>query len=618
MRPVRVLARAWRAIPLRGGLGRRILMWFLVLSLVPLLVSNTVGYNVTHKIIEGQVRDYLRALTAVQANHVAAEVERQQLYLDAVVAGNAFLAQSVPAAAEAVRAGRRRAPVVAALHEHLDRKLSELGSLTELFVIDTGGTVVVATRHDRLGTDWSETPVFRQGRAGRYLAEGRETSQWRDEPLLRLATPIHDEQGRWVGVLAGSVHFREMRELLRLPTHVAGDVRAYIVDGVGRPLLVSSAPTAVDYGEPLPSPLVERPAGSVARYTSLDGAEVFGASVAVPGMSWRYISEVSVAGAFGQLRGLALLAAALESVFALLLVGIVWIVARSIVTPLRRLVGAAERIRKGDLGVEVQIERDDELGDLGRTFNQMSSELQASAEQIQELHDQQMRRAAQLASVGELASGIAHEIKNPIVGVASGIDLLSKRLKQDQKAEAILSQIRAQVHRIESAVQDLLSYGRPKEPRLVEADPRELVDRLVGLIRPQAEAAGVRVEQRRDGEIPKVRVDPELLTQALVNLALNGIQAMEAGGVLEISAERVDDQVHISISDTGSGIAQSEIEKIFRPFYTTKHQGTGLGLAITRGIVERHGGRLQVKSEVGRGSVFTLVISAASQAVAAR
>jgi two-component system sensor histidine kinase HydH len=108
------------------------------------------------------------------------------------------------------------------------------------------------------------------------------------------------------------------------------------------------------------------------------------------------------------------------------------------------------------------------------------------------------------------------------------------------------------------------------------------------------------------------------LTQALVDLALNGIQAMESGGELGISVRHVDDDIRLSVTDNGHGILPGQVEQIFKPFHTTKHKGTGLGLAITRGIVERHGGHIEVESEPGEGSTFTLVISAAPQEVVAQ
>lgn len=603
--------KGWLSTLYRGGLGRRILLWFLVLSLVPLLVSNTVGYGVTRRIMEGQVRRYLYAVTQTQAEHVADEVERHRLILE-VVAGNTSLSERVSAAAREAHQGRWRGGAVTALQENLARTLGNLDGLSELMVLDSTGLVIAATPRDRRGEDWSDRELFRRCRGGNPFNEGVEQRSDRLAPLFRMAVPIQREGSGFFGVLVAAVDYGEVHTFLRLSQHVAGDVHAYITDSSGRPLFISHAHAPIDRTEPFPSPLIGREPGSNARYRNYEGLEVLGTSVRIPNLEWLYISEVPVSSAFGQLRGLALLAAALEGVFALLLVGIVWIVARSIVSPLRHLVGAAERIRMGELGTETGIDRRDELGELSRTFDQMSRELQASAGQIQELHDQELRRASQLASVGELSSGIAHEIKNPLVGVSSGLDLLSRRLDTgDARTGEILSQMRAQIRRMEGALSDLLSYARPKRPRLIRTAPEPVIERLIGLVRPQAEAAGITVHRQCQPDLPDVEVDPELLNQALINLSLNAIQAMERGGDLEISVTGSHDTVRISVSDTGMGIPEERLQDILKPFYTTKHRGTGLGLAISRGIVERQGGRLEVESRPGEGSTFTIVLPTA-------
>ena len=118
------------------------------------------------------------------------------------------------------------------------------------------------------------------------------------------------------------------------------------------------------------------------------------------------------------------------------------------------------------------------------------------------------------------------------------------------------------------------------------------------------------MEQRTSGVKERVRVDPEMFTQALVNLALNGIQAMDAGGLLSFRTGERGDEIVIAVSDTGKGVPESDVEKIFRPFFTARHRGTGLGLAITRSIIERHGGRLEVESTPGIGSCFTIILPA--------
>lgn len=621
MNAARGLRSVWRRFPIRGGLSRRILVWFLALSLAPLFVSNAVGYVVSRRILKDQVRRYLNALSEVEARHVASEIERHQLYLSAVAAGNNFLFTTVPLASAAMREGRNRDSTLNALHEHLDRKLAELHPLTELFVADTGELIIAATRHDRIGSSYipstERLPTVKEPadvesdpshHGGADEEAGTHAHALAGNAFHELSSPIVDGDGRRVGTLAATVLFDRLQAFLRMPPHLAGDVHSFIVDERGRPVVISHLHTPIDFSQPLPSPLIEAPVGSVLQYVNYEGVEVLGTAVTVPGYDWRYIAEVSVASAFGELRDLALLAGGLQAIFALVLVAVVWLVAGSIVAPVDQLVTAAERIRGGELGVEVRIERDDEIGHLGRTFNQMSAELQRSAHRIEELHEQEMRRAAQLASVGELASGIAHEIKNPLVGAASGLDLVARRITDDPGAASIVEQVRFQLRRIESAIRDLLSYARPSDPRRARVDPTQLLDRVLQLIRPQAETAGVRLEKVVPAEpVPKLRLDPEQMTQALVNLALNGIQAMRDGGILTLAVRSTGDVARISITDTGPGIAPEEIERIFRPFFTTKHEGTGLGLAISRGIVERHGGRLEVDSTPGQGSTFTLV-----------
>ena len=589
-------------------------MWFLVLSLLPLFFSNTLGYRVTRRIIERQARAYLAALAEAEAGHVASEVERHQQNLEAEVRGNTILAGHMVLVGEHLPGAVPDQTEVERLRAHLVRKLDELPYFSELAALDAGGVVVAATDRHRTGADWSGTQVFTAGRQGRYFTEDVESYGGLLTPVFRLATPIRGADDAAVGVLVATVGFDRVQDFFRMAEHMVGDVHTYLVDAEGHLLQASHVHPHVELGRSLPSPLAARTGGSIERYVNYEGVDVLAAAspLAAGTREWRYIAEAPERSILGQLRGLGLLAGVLEAGFALLLVAVVWLVARSIVTPLRRLVLAAERIRGGELGATVQVDRMDELGELGRTFNQMSQELRSSNARIQELHDQEMRRAAQLASVGELASGIAHEIKNPLIGVSSGLDLLGKRVAITEPTETLIDQMRGQLRRIEVAIRDLLSYARPKDPRVIWTDLNLLADRVVRLIAPQAERSGVRVETRLSPHVSRVQVDPELMTQTLVNLALNGIQAMEPGGVLTLTTMRAGDAVQLEIRDTGPGIPAERLDSIFRPFFTTKHQGTGLGLAISRGIVERHGGQLRVRSTPGEGAAFTITFAAAT------
>ena len=607
------IGRLWswvrEAIPPRGGLRRRILLWFLALSLLPLFVSNVVGYVVTRSIMENQVQRYLVEFTKTGAQHVAREMDRRQLGFEAGVRQDTVLGLHAARALRAVQSGSRAGKEVDVLSGYLREKLLQLPALTEIFMVDMAGTVIAASSGRHIDAKWGGTEILRTRLAKTLIAQNLVRVSGLLEPIPLVATTIAVVAGDGPVVVVGSVALEGLTGFLRISPHVADDVHSYIVDPEGRPVVISHVHVPIDRSKVFPSPALDMLGGTVSKYVNYEGVEVLGASVDIPGIPWRYVTEVSVVSAFGQLTRLGALASASQAVFAALLVVVVWLVARTMVAPLHRLVAGTELIRRGEFGVEVQIDRHDELGELGDTFNQMSRELETSSREIQELHDREMQRAAQLASVGELASGIAHEIKNPMVGVRAGLDLLSTRIDGGSDAREIMSQMRTQLERMEITIRDLLSYARPKELHLMWTAPSQLVSRVVALVGPQAGASGVKLEKDVSADVADIHIDPELMTQALVNLSLNGIQSMKQGGTLRVSTVNKGEEVRISVTDSGSGISKDHLESIFRPFYTTKHKGTGLGLAITRGIVERHGGRLEVQSEVGKGSTFTLVLT---------
>jgi signal transduction histidine kinase len=600
---------AARVQAIRGGLGRRILVWFLVLSLLPLLVSNSIGYAVSKRIIEGHVHRYLRALGETQVDHVAHALERHRIYLEVIASSDSSLIAALESLSSSTGAvgGPDSAVDSARLRQDLEGLATNLESISGLSLLDAAGWLVGTTRAKTPRSDFSDAGFFQAAHAGEFFV-GEWSAGVGDRPAFLLATPIRYDGGRQTGVLTATVDPALQPTFLNMEEHVAEHVETFIVCAGGRPLFVSHEHGPIDYGTRLPSPLIDLPAGSLATYINYAGEEVIGVSLPIRDLPWRYIAEEPTASALGQLQGLRMLSASLEALFALLLVAVVWLVAGSIVQPLRELAAAAQRIRGGDLTAEVRVGRADEVGELAETFNQMAKGLRESADEIHDLHQQEMRRASQLASVGELAAGVAHEIKNPLAGAESGIDLLEHTLEEGLSTDRILAQVREQLRRIDRAVRDLLSYARPTEPKAGRVDPDLLVERVLTLVRPQAEAAGITLERGPGQPNVDVRVDPELITQALVNLALNGIQAMERDGTLTIDLEETGDEIRIAVRDTGSGLSEDRLKHIFRPFYTTKHRGTGLGLAITRSIAERHGGRIEVESTPGRGSRFTLVL----------
>lgn len=223
----------------------------------------------------------------------------------------------------------------------------------------------------------------------------------------------------------------------------------------------------------------------------------------------------------------------------------------------------------------------------------------------------QLRRAESLASLTTLAAGVAHEIKNPLGSISIHIQLIKKATQNNETVDTAflerhLGVVDEEIERLNKIVVDFLFAVRPMDVQLREADPGELVNDLAEFIRPEAERVGVEVRAEIAKDLPLVRLDVRLMKQALLNLAKNALAAMPGGGELCMIAAHEEDEVRISVEDSGVGISEEDLPKIFEPYFTTKDNGTGLGLTITFKIVREHGGEITVSSKPGLGSTFTI------------
>jgi signal transduction histidine kinase len=229
-----------------------------------------------------------------------------------------------------------------------------------------------------------------------------------------------------------------------------------------------------------------------------------------------------------------------------------------------------------------------------------------------EVVNRQLLHSAKLASVGELASGMAHEINNPI-GIILGRTDYILTTQDDLPAEAKedLKVVRNQAERVASTVRSLLTFARSSPLRIQRVDLAQVVDQAIALELPRCHTAKVEIERSYSERIPTIQADPDQLQQVLVNLMNNAIDAMPKGGRLGISlANGGSEQVVVNISDTGTGITEENQARIFDPFFTTKPagKGTGLGLAVSYGIIRDHGGEIRVNSSPSKGSTFTIVL----------
>ncbi len=286
------------------------------------------------------------------------------------------------------------------------------------------------------------------------------------------------------------------------------------------------------------------------------------------------------------------------------------ILAKSLDGSLRKLLEAIGRISRGEFQYRVDINDspDSEFRKLGEAFNAMTRNLHQS--------QRQLVQSAKLAAIGELATNIAYEVNNPLTGVLgyTGLLLKSDDIPPDKKEH--LKTIEHETLRAREILKNLLDFARRRPPLLVKTDVRSLVQNTLEFINGQARPANVKIIAECPDGLPAVAVDPDEMKNVFVNLTNNAFSAMPSGGTLRIRCSHDRDiagkeVVTVEFIDTGVGIPESQLDKIFDPFFATRleGEGTGLGLSISYMIVQNHGGRIEVESKVGEGSIFRVYLT---------
>lgn len=276
--------------------------------------------------------------------------------------------------------------------------------------------------------------------------------------------------------------------------------------------------------------------------------------------------------------------------------------------PIANLSNAARAVAKGDLSVRVpKSERTDEMGQLASQFNEMTSELEKKSEL-----EAKLQQAEKSAVVGRLGSAIAHEIRNPLNYINLTLDHLRSKFtpqeSQDRAAfEKLTSQLKAEVARINRQISDFLNYSRPAHANLRPVEARRVVEDSLRIVEAEAAEKHIKIGLVEQENVSQIMGDPEFLRSVFNNLFINAVQSMEGkGGNLNVKISPDDGFVRFDVSDTGSGISQENLSKIFEPYFSTKETGTGLGLAIVHKIVDVHHGTIDVSSTEGRGTSFTI------------
>jgi len=460
--------------------------------------------------------------------------------------------------------------------------------------------------------------------------------------MLKGAAPILDEQGKVLGVLAGGILLNQNYEIVDRVKEIVFKGEKYKGKEIGtvtifqNDLRVSTNVTDAEGNRAIGT----RVSKEVHDAVLLRGVPWVGRAFVVN--HWYITAYEPIKNIAGEIIGMLyvgmlekpyidlrnsvmLTFTGIAALCTVILLIILFFITSGITDPLRRMVLATNRIAQGDLNHQVRIGFRDEVGQLAHSFNQMTENLKLANENLiqwgktlekrveertKELREMQdyLLQSEKLRSLGKMAAGVAHEINNPLTSILINTHLMLEKLEKRHEFYENLSLIAEETSRCTQIVKGLLEFARQNPPQKAHTNINELIDRTTQLLENQASFQNVRIVKELDPSLPTIKLDRNKIQQVFWNLMLNACEAMPKGGQLTISDSLSADgkRIEVRFADSGVGIPRENVNKLFDPFFTTKSTGTGLGLAVSYGIIQQHDGRIEVKSEVGRGTVFTL------------
>jgi signal transduction histidine kinase/CheY-like chemotaxis protein len=400
---------------------------------------------------------------------------------------------------------------------------------------------------------------------------------------ILVASPLNDGDGRMVGTLVGAIPVTHSAIATMLQRNPLGHGTAQLVDESGH-VIASTDP--------------RRQLQPYEYSSGADGVVVAASSVSPA--AWTVAIDQDEAEAMAGIQSLKTLITAFGVIFTLIAMASLLFILRSFTRPVEVLTEAARRIGDGDLSGGFTLDREDEIGVLAKTLDDMKTKLKSSYDLL--------LQSEKMALMGQVVAGIAHELNNPLTIVIGNVQLLMMR-EVNQKNLQSLGRIRDGAERASKIVKNLLTFARQEKPERKPTDINLVLKKTLELRAYELKVSNIEVSTEFAPELPETMADPHQLQQVFLNLIVNAEHAMltaHGKGLLRLSTRAEDRKILIFFSDDGPGIPKENLRRVFEPFFTTKAvgKGTGLGLSICQGIINEHGGRIDVESTIGRGSTF--------------
>jgi signal transduction histidine kinase len=480
--------------------------------------------------------------------------------------------------------------------ELLLRELSlNMPMFTHISSTDNQGIEIASSIVKKERDDFHGDPAFLKARDSEfYISEIRLTSD--NIPYVIMSVPII-HLGENHGVLMAQVNMREMWNIvdgIRL-----GDTGHAFLMEQDKKIIAHPDKKRIFQYESFPGDLsVQVMSGAIGsmEYTDTLGASWVGSYASIPELKWELVvrQDTTEAYLFSQkmkshFKNMVIIGELIAILFAILL-------SQLMTRPIMALITATKRISSGDLEHKIGSLRQDEIGKLSQSFDEMIDKLKRS------------RESDRLAVIGTLASSIAHEIKNPMVSISTFVQLLPERYNDPGFRDKFKTIVPQELDRINNILEELLTFVRPVTPKFARTDIKNIMDRVLVLVEGSFKKYGIKVVKRYTDNLPEPMADGAQLEQIFINIIMNAIHAMQDGGTLTIAASPNLQHLELRLEDTGCGIPPENLNRIFEAFFTTKADGTGLGLAICRKIIMEHGGTINVDSSVGIGTSFTVNI----------